>query len=245
MPGQGDPQGLLLASSASRCIALRHHRNSLKFQLIDSIASGSGQLRAINLECIRGDRLLFSGLDLRLGSGEILFIEGANGAGKTSLLRILAGLSQPSEGQVFWGGEGIRSCRAEYHAELIYLGHAAGLKVELSAMENLRVWLKLAGLKVDGQSVRAALRQLGLADYADVPTRALSAGQRQRTSLARLLLSPARLWILDEPFTALDVAGIDRVRGLLEAHARRGGMVALTSHQQVGFSGTVRYLTLN
>jgi heme exporter protein A len=213
--------------------------------LIDSIASGSGELRAINLECIRGDRLLFSGLDLQIGAGELLLIEGANGAGKTSLLRILAGISQPSEGEVFWGSEGIRSCRSDYHAELIYLGHAAGLKVELSPVENLRVWLKLAGLKVEGQAVRAALAQMGLAEHADTPTRALSAGQRQRTSLARLLLSPARLWILDEPFTALDAAGIDRIRGLLEAHARRGGMVVLTSHQSVGLSGDLRTLMLN
>ena len=188
---------------------------------------------------------MFSGLDVQLRAGEILFIEGANGAGKTSLLRILAGLSQPSEGEVCWESRGIRTCRAEYHAELIYLGHATGLKAELSPIENLRVWLKLAGLTVEGRVVQAALEQLGLAGHTDTATRALSAGQRQRTSLARLLLSPASLWILDEPFTALDVAGIDRVRGLLETHARRGGMVALTSHQRVGFSGAVRTLTLN
>jgi heme exporter protein A len=213
--------------------------------LIDSIVFGSEELRATNLECIRGDRLLFAGLDLQLRAGEILFIEGANGAGKTSLLRILAGLSQPSEGEVCWRSEGIRSCRAEYHAELIYLGHATGLKADLSPTENLRVWLKLAGLMVDGRAVQSALDQLGLTDHADTPARALSAGQRQRTSLARLLLSPARLWILDEPFTALDAAGIQRIRGLLETHSRRGGMVALTSHQAVRLSGNLRTLTLN
>jgi heme exporter protein A len=213
--------------------------------LNDETFAGREELRAVHLECIRGERLLFSGLDLRLQSGEILLIEGANGAGKTSLLRILAGLSPPSDGEVLWCGHGIRHRRAEYHADLIYLGHAAGLKAELSPLENLRLWLTLAGLPGDVAVIRAALADVGLAGYEETPTRALSAGQRQRTSLARLLLSPARLWILDEPFNALDVAGIDRIRGLLEKHGARGGMAALTSHQPVALSGAMRTLVLN
>lgn len=211
----------------------------------DETNAGASELRAVGLECIRGERLLFSGLDLRLQPGEILFIEGANGAGKTSLLRILAGLSPPSDGEVLWCGHGIGHRRAEYHAHLIYLGHAAGLKAELSPRENLRLWLTLAGLYRRSDDIRAALSEVGLAGYEDMPTRALSAGQRQRTSLARLLLSPAPLWILDEPFTALDTAGINRIRKLMEQHAAHGGMVALTSHQEVAVSGNMRALVLS
>lgn len=211
----------------------------------DNSDAGPHELRAEELECIRGERLLFRALGLRLRPGEILFIEGPNGSGKTSLLRILAGLSQPDDGQVLWCGQPIRSRRPEYHTELIYLGHAAGLKAELSPLENLRLWLTLAALPSRADGIQAALAELGLAGYEDSPTRALSAGQRQRTALARLLLSPARLWILDEPFTALDVAGIDRVRALLETHASHGGMAVLTSHQPVTLSGTMRTLALD
>ncbi len=228
--------------------AVRPHRSrarSTDLPLNHQTQAGPCELRAVELECIRGDRLLFTGLDLQLQPGEILFIEGANGAGKTSLLRILAGLSPPSEGEVLWCGHGIRHRRPEYHAQLIYLGHAAGLKAELSPLENLRLWLTLAGLRSRTPAIPAALAQIGLDGYQDTPTRALSAGQRQRTSLARLLLSPARLWILDEPFTALDADGIGRIRHLMEKHAANGGMVALTSHQPVSLSGNMRALVLN
>lgn len=211
----------------------------------DDTLAGLHELRAIDLECIRGDRLLFTTLNFELQPGQILFIEGANGAGKTSLLRILAGLSQPSDGEVLWCGDSIGSRRAGYHADMIYLGHAAGLKAELSPLENLRLWLTLAGLPNSIASVGAALSELGLTGYEETPTRALSAGQRQRTALARLLLSPARLWILDEPFTALDAAGIDRVRALLEAHAANYGMATLTSHQAVALAGNMRTLVLS
>jgi len=213
--------------------------------LNDEFCAEPRTLRAVNLECIRGDRLLFSSLEFELHSGQILFIEGANGAGKTSLLRILAGLSPPSDGAVLWCGHGIHHHRSEYHSELIYLGHAAGLKAELSVRENLRLWLTLAGRSDGVPRIDPALAAVGLAGYEDAPTRALSAGQRQRTALARLLLHPARLWIMDEPFTALDSAGISRVRALLESHAVNGGMVVLTSHQSVALSGNLRTLVLH
>jgi heme exporter protein A len=196
------------------------------------------------LECLRGDRLLFSSLSFDLREGQILLIEGANGAGKTSLLRILAGLSRPSDGEIRWRGHGIADRRAEYCSEMTYLGHAPGLKAELSPAENLRLWLRLAGLPLKTREVRQALDDVGLGGYEDAPTRILSAGQRQRTALARLLLSPALLWILDEPFTALDAAGLALVRVLLETHTARGGMVSLTSHQPIEVSGNLRKLLL-
>jgi len=202
------------------------------------------ELLAIELECVRGDRMLFSSLSFDLQEGQILLIEGANGAGKTSLLRILAGLSRPTDGDVCWRGHGIAHRRVEYCSDMIYLGHAAGLKAELSPLENLRLWLTLAGLEADPLAVRQALGDVGLRGYEEAPTRILSAGQRQRTALARLLLSPASLWILDEPFTALDADGLVLVRTLLETHAARGGMVSLTSHQPIDVSGNLRKLML-
>lgn len=202
------------------------------------------KLRALELECIRGDRLLFSGLSFELGQGQLLAVEGANGAGKTSLLRILAGLSPPSEGRVVWCGQDIGRRRAEYCSEMIYLGHQGGLKMDLSPTENLRLWLTLAGCGAADAAIVDALRAVGLDAYRHAPTRILSAGQRQRTSLSRLLLGSATLWILDEPFTALDTAGLALVRRLLDRHAVRGGMAVLTSHQPIEVSGTLHRLVL-
>lgn len=203
------------------------------------------ELRAVGLECIRGDRLLFSALSFGLPNGRILFIEGANGAGKTSLLRILAGLSPPGDGEVLWCSQNIRQCRAEFCTDMIYLGHATGLKAELSPLENLRIWSRLAGLTTPDATIRHALSELGLAGSEETSTRTLSAGQRQRTALARLLLSPASCWILDEPFTALDADGILRVRALLESHAARGGMAVLTSHQTIPLTDNMSKLVLS
>lgn len=196
-------------------------------------------LAAVDLECWRGDNLLFSGLNLDLRAGQLMQIEGANGAGKTSLLRILAGLSRASGGEVQWQGVDILRQRSVYFSEMAYLGHALGVKSDLSALENLRISLALAGVPFSSEAVTRALQQTGLGDKEDIPARSLSAGQKQRIALARLLACSARLWIMDEPFTALDVDGVALVRGLLEQHLENGGMAVLTSHQAVEVNGEV------
>jgi heme exporter protein A len=190
-------------------------------------------LQAKDLECLRGECLLFSRLNFEVGEGQVLQVEGANGSGKTSLLRILAGLSPPSEGVVLWRGENILHYRPAFFSEVAYMGHHLGLKAELSVVENLRFGWALNGLPHDPLRLGAALAKVGLAERGDVPVRALSAGQRQRVALARLWASPARLWILDEPFTALDVAGVALAQDLLNEHSARGGLAVLTSHQAI------------
>lgn len=164
-------------------------------------------------------------------------IEGANGSGKTSLLRILSGLSRPSAGEVLWRGRDIQAQRPVYFTEMAYLGHALGLKGELSAIENLKVTLALVGVPFELSALHQALDKTGLYGSWDIPSRSLSAGQKQRIILARLLVCPAVLWILDEPFTALDVTGITLMRTLLENHLDQGGMAVLTSHQAVEVRG--------
>jgi heme exporter protein A len=194
-------------------------------------------LAVVDLECFRGDNLLFSGLNFRLARGQYLQIEGANGSGKTSLLRILAALSRPSAGEVQWRGTDILRNRSQYCSEMAYLGHLLGIKSELSALENLKTSLALSGGASDREALYRALEQTGLQGREDIPARSLSAGQRQRIALARLLASPAILWILDEPFTSLDAAGVGLVSRLIERHLARGGMVVLTSHQAVEVRG--------
>jgi len=196
-------------------------------------------LAVVDLECLRGDNLLFTGLNFGLHPRQLLQIEGANGSGKTSLLRILAGLSLPSEGEVRWDGVDIRRQRPVYFTQMAYLGHTLGVKADLSPVENLRIDLALASLPFDEEKVFLTLERVGLAGREDIPARALSAGQKQRVALARLLACPARLWIMDEPFTALDSAGVSLVRSLLEAHLDSGGMAVLTSHQLVDVRGDV------
>jgi heme exporter protein A len=203
------------------------------------------QLAAVDLECIRGDNLLFENLNLALHTGQLLQIEGANGSGKTSLLRILAGLSRASAGTVLWQGRDIQAHRADYFSCMAYLGHAAGIKGELSAVENLKIALALTGIPYRPAALYDALAQTGLEGREDIPARALSAGQKQRIALARLLACPARLWIMDEPYTALDVDGIALLRGLLEAHLANGGLAVLTSHQAVEVRGDVVRLRLS
>ena len=186
-------------------------------------------LQAVDLECVRDDRVLFRGLNFTLEPGQILQVQGRNGSGKTSLLRILCGLSPPAEGEVRWCGENIQSSRPEYFAELAYVGHAHGVKGELTPVENLNLARGLG--RASGMEPVEALEHLGLAGYEDVPSRFLSAGQRRRVALARLLILQARVWVLDEPFTALDVHGVDFIESMLLGHKNRGGMVMLTTHQ--------------
>jgi heme exporter protein A len=190
------------------------------------------QLEADRLECQRGGRVLFRDLSFSLRAGEALLVEGENGSGKTSLLRLLCGLSHPASGEVRWRGRAIGTQRAEYAREMAWFGHQHGVKPELKAGENLAFAAALRG-EARREGVERALERVGLEEQADIAGRALSAGQKQRLALARLLLSRARLWILDEPFTALDAAGGELVRALIGTHLGDGGLAVLTSHQPV------------
>ncbi|HCY62877.1 MAG TPA: cytochrome c biogenesis heme-transporting ATPase CcmA [Oxalobacteraceae bacterium] len=201
--------------------------------------------QAHQLSCMRGDLQLFSGVSFDLQPGDAMRVAGTNGSGKTSLLRMLAGLSMPTEGEVRWNGKNIRRQRDEFCSRLIYLGHANGVKDDLVAWENLVVASTLSGRQVSRDAAYAALEQLGLGRAADLPTRVLSQGQRKRVALARLSLDlSAALWILDEPFTALDQSAVAALCGTVNAHLERGGMVIYTTHQEIELSAR-RALCLN
>ena len=190
-------------------------------------------LEASDLECERGGRRLFRALTFSVNSGEIVRVAGANGSGKTSLLRILCGLLTPSAGEVRWNGARIQSLKEEYARHVLYLGHAPAVKDELTGAENLRVACVLAGLSTTAQQTRDALARFGVPG--DKPVRQLSQGQRRRAALARLSVSwQAPLWLLDEPFTALDAAAAELTRTLLGEHAQRGGSVVYSTHQDAG-----------
>lgn len=190
-------------------------------------------LEARNLEATRGDAVLFRGLGFSLAAGALLRVSGANGSGKTSLLRALCGLLMPTAGEVRWNGSNIRALREEFWKCLVYVGHANALKDDLTVEENLAVTCALAGIRVSAAQTRIALESFGLGGRARLPARALSQGQRRRAALARLAVSEALpLWILDEPFAALDAAAVERVESLAGGHLASGGMVVLTSHQE-------------
>jgi heme exporter protein A len=191
-------------------------------------------LTARDLEARRGRRVLYDGLSLAAAPGQLLRVTGANGAGKTTLLRQLVGLSEPSAGAVEWHGRPIGPQRDEFHRTLVYLGHAAALKDDLSALENLRSLCALGGNDVGDTAARAALAAAGLQGRERRPARILSQGQRRRVALARLALAGARaLWVLDEPFNTLDSAAGDWLGGLVRDQLATGGIVVLTSHQPV------------
>lgn len=191
-------------------------------------------LQASRLACTRGKRQLFAGIGFELQPGDALQVAGVNGSGKTSLLRLLAGLSPPDDGEVRWNGCDIRRRRDEFCRSLVYLGHAGGVKDDLLAWENLAVAATLAGHPVDRDDALDALDMVGLGRAAWLPARALSQGQRKRVALARLELEiAAPLWILDEPFTALDATAIDSLRQTLDRHLAHGGMLVYTTHQPV------------
>ena len=194
-------------------------------------------LQANNLSCVREDRTLFEHLSFAVRSGDLMQIEGPNGVGKTSLLRLVTGLALPEAGEIRWRGESIRRAREAFHGDLLYLGHAAALNDLLSPLENLRFACAAAGDAVDEDDCVQALQRIGLADQLDLPARVLSQGQRRRVGLARLFLSNARpLWVLDEPFTALDVHAVADLAATLSAHCDAGGMVMLTTHQDAPFA---------
>lgn len=190
-------------------------------------------LEVRELECVRGDHRLFKGLNFTLQPGELLHLRGKNGAGKTSLLRTICGLTAPADGEVLWRGENIRSLRDEYNRGLTFLGHLNGIKGELSALENLQVSSSLAGEKITENQILDALQHIGLSGREDLPTKVLSQGQKRRVALARLLITRTKLWVLDEPFTALDVHAVDLLKGLIAKHIKNEGMAILTTHQHV------------
>jgi heme exporter protein A len=196
-------------------------------------------LEASDLELERGGRQLFRRLSLALAGGELLRVAGANGSGKTTLLKILCGLLAPEAGEVRWQGQPIRLLREEFSRQLVYLGHAPAVKDELTAAENLSIACTLAGVDASPQAVREALEAYGL-PRGEVPVRRLSQGQRRRAALARLLLSGAApLWLLDEPFTALDTSAARFTGELIAQHVARGGAAIYTTHQDAAISAAV------
>jgi heme exporter protein A len=202
-------------------------------------------LQALALGQSRGDRRLFEGIDFSLQPGEALWVQGANGSGKTSLLRVLCGLALPLSGEVRWRGRPLRQAREAFHAELAWCGHGHGLKDDLSALENLAGAAAIAGRPCNRGQALAALASLDLAASAALPARALSQGQRKRVVLARLFLAdPPALWVLDEPFSALDAGSVARLQGRLDTHLAQGGLVVFTTHQPLSLRPQARLHTL-
>lgn len=184
--------------------------------------------------CERGGRILFDRLDCQILAGHLLRVRGANGAGKTSLLRMVCGLLPAAQGQILWRGEPIRDLGEQFGRDLVYLGHAAALKDDLSALENLQTACLLGGLRVSQEQSVQALAAAGLPVRQRAPARQLSQGQRRRVALARLVLAQGTpLWVLDEPFNALDTAATAWLCALLQNHLEQGGVVVLTSHQDL------------
>lgn len=194
-------------------------------------------LSVSDLSCVRGDKTLFSGVSFDLDAGQWLQLEGANGSGKTSLLRIVSGFTPPAQGQVCWKGRPLAQAAEAFHADLLYLGHALALKDELSALENLECDAAIAGRSYVAADAVAALQRLGLRGRTRLPVRVLSQGQKRRVALARLMLQSAALWVLDEPFVALDLQAQALVADAISTHVERGGMALFTSHQAMDLRG--------
>ncbi|PLX62765.1 cytochrome c biogenesis heme-transporting ATPase CcmA [Sedimenticola selenatireducens] len=190
-------------------------------------------LEVAGLACIRGDRKLFSDLSFRLEAGELLHLRGHNGSGKTTLMRTVCGLMKESDGEIRWNGESIHRLGEDFTRDVVYIGHKNGIKDDLTGVENLRVCSALDGNPITERQAWDALERMGLMGHEDLPSRVLSQGQKRRVALARLLVNKSRLWVLDEPFTALDVAAVDFLQSIIRDHINSGGMVILTTHQEV------------
>ena len=188
-------------------------------------------LSASKVECVRGDRTLFSGVSFTLTPGASLLIQGANGAGKTSLLRIVLGLARPVWGGVTWHGQPVQSAGESYRREVLYCGHANALKDDLSALENIRATASLMGRPIGRDEALRALALVEVDAAPDLPVRSLSQGEKRRIALTRLALTAAKLWVLDEPLAALDERGVQWLSARLEQHLEAGGMAIVTSHQ--------------
>lgn len=194
-----------------------------------SAADAAPMLDVRELFCERDERILFEKLNFQLPAGQVLQVQGSNGSGKTTLLRILCGLNDGYSGTILWYGEPISEQMERFYGDLLYIGHRVGVSKVLTPLENLR-WSCSLQTRVEDGVILEALAEVGLRGYEDSQCFTLSAGQQQRVSLARLLISTARLWILDEPFATLDVTGVDFLERLLKRHAEQGGSVLVTTH---------------
>jgi heme exporter protein A len=210
----------------SRYLSASHFRQ-------DFNRRAQSMLEAVNLACTRGDRRLFQGLNFSIKPGELIELRGANGSGKTSLLRILCGLAAPVEGEVRWQGKNIRSLAEEYSGAISYLAHQNGVKDELSAIENLRISCGVAGNVLSTEEAQKILERVGLSRQQNLPARSLSAGQRRRVALARLLTFRAPVWILDEVLTSLDDTAIELSRQFIGDHLNNGGLAIIATHQEL------------
>ena len=191
-------------------------------------------LEARAITCVKGDRLLFEDLNLQLRPGQVCQVRGGNGAGKTTLLRILCGLSLPDSGDVLWAGSSIRQDPGQFQADLAYIGHSNGIKMDLTARENLAFSLTMQSASANA-SIDDAIANVGLGGSEHLLCRLLSAGQRRRVAIARLYLTRASLWVLDEPLGAIDADGVQDIESALEEHLSRDGMVIMTTHQPLHF----------
>lgn len=201
-------------------------------------------LEVCDLTCERGERTLFQKLSFSVEPGTLVRIAGSNGAGKTTLLRLMTGLMRPVEGEVRWNGVPVQKAAQDFWRDLCYIGHRNGVKDDLSVLENVMINANVASLPVTESAALDALDAVGLTDFTDVPAGQLSQGQRRRVALARLWLSRSvKLWVLDEPFTALDVRGVARLATLIGEHVKAGGIVMLVTHQEVPVEG-VTYLVI-
>jgi len=207
--------------------------------------SSEPKLEVSDLACERGEHRLFEGLNFAISSGELMRVQGENGKGKTTLLRTLCGFVQPAQGSVRWQGRDIHEWDDQFHSQMCYLGHANAIKDELSALENLRIGAGLAGIGVSENTALEVLRRMGLRRKEHLPVRVLSQGQRRRVALSRLLVGEAKLWILDEPLTALDVGAVTLMQELIGEHLSDRGMVIFTTHQPLQVTGVeTRHLVL-
>ncbi len=193
-------------------------------------------LEVINLTCVRGTRRLFKDLSFSAAEGELIEVRGPNGSGKTSLLRILCGLATPAAGTVRWNGETIRSLGEEYFGSVAYLGHQNAVKDELSATENLRIASAVAGKPLSQSEAKEILDRVGLSQQVNLPARVLSAGQRRRLGMTRLLTSPAKLWVLDEVLTSLDDRAMNLSREFIGDHLKRNGIAIVATHQDLNLA---------
>jgi len=193
-------------------------------------------LEVINLTCVRGTRRLFKDLTFSAESGELVEVRGPNGSGKTSLLRILCGLAMPAAGEVRWNGTSIRSLGEEYSGSVAYLAHQNAVKDELTAIENLRISSAVCGNALNKKEAQETLKRVGLREQQNLPARVLSAGQRRRLAMTRLLTSAARLWILDEVLTSLDDTAMNLSREFISDHLRKDGIAIVATHQDLNLT---------
>jgi heme exporter protein A len=202
-------------------------------------------LEVTNLGCVRGHRVLFSDINFAIKPGTLLQLRGANGSGKTSLLRIVCGLMAPETGVVRWEGAKIRSVGEEYSRSLAYLGHRNGIKEELSSLENLHISAGLAGFDLSREKAQEALKQVGLSGRENLPVRFLSEGQRRRSALARLVACTTKFWVLDEVLASLDTAAVQLVESLIEGHLSNGGLAIVATHHDLNLpAGSFQHLEL-